>query len=197
MSFRLGLTGSIGMGKSTTAKLFAEAGCDVWDADAAVHRLYSKGGAAVGPMGAAFPEAIVNGEVSRAALKEIISRDENALRRIESIVHPLVGEDRAAFIARSGSDIVVLDIPLLFETGGNTRVDAVAVASIDAETQRARVLERGTMTEAQFEAILSKQVPDAEKRAKADYVIITDTVEHARAQVQNVIADIRKRLGDA
>lgn len=197
MSFRLGLTGSIGMGKSTTAKLFAEAGCDVWDADAAVHRLYSKGGAAVGPMGAAFPEAIVNGEVSRAALKEIISRDENALRRIESIVHPLVGEDRAAFIARSGSDIVILDIPLLFETGGNTRVDAVAVASIDAETQRARVLERGTMTEAQFEAILSKQVPDAEKRAKADYVIITDTVEHARAQVQNVIADIRKRLGDA
>lgn len=197
MSFRLGLTGSIGMGKSTTAKLFAEAGCDVWDADAAVHRLYSKGGAAVGPMGTAFPEAIVNGEVSRAALKEIISRDENALRRIESIVHPLVGEDRAAFIARSGSDIVVLDIPLLFETGGNTRVDAVAVASIDAETQRARVLERGTMTEAQFEAILSKQVPDAEKRAKADYVIITDTVEHARAQVQNVIADIRKRLGDA
>ncbi|KAA0913238.1 dephospho-CoA kinase [Aquicoccus porphyridii] len=197
MSFRLGLTGSIGMGKSTTAKLFAEAGCDVWDADAAVHRLYSKGGAAVGPMGAAFPEAIVNGEVSRAALKEIISRDENALRRIESIVHPLVGEDRAAFIARSGSDIVVLDIPLLFETGGNTRVDAVAVASIDAETQRARVLERGTMTEAQFEAILSKQVPDTEKRAKADYVIITDTVEHARAQVQNVIADIRKRLGDA
>lgn len=197
MSFRLGLTGSIGMGKSTTAKLFGEAGCDVWDADAAVHRLYSKGGAAVGPMGAAFPEAIVNGEVSRAALKEIISRDENALRRIESIVHPLVGEDRAAFIARSGSDIVVLDIPLLFETGGNARVDAVAVASIDAETQRARVLERGTMTEAQFEAILSKQVPDTEKRAKADYVIITDTVEHARAQVQNVIADIRKRLGDA
>lgn len=197
MSFRLGLTGSIGMGKSTTAKLFAEAGCDVWDADAAVHRLYSKGGAAVGPMGAAFPEAIVNGEVSRAALKEIISRDENALRRIESIVHPLVGEDRAAFIARSGSDIVVLDIPLLFETGGNARVDAVAVASIDAETQRARVLERGTMTEAQFEAILSKQVPDTEKRAKADYVIITDTVEHARVQVQNVIADIRKRLGDA
>ncbi len=197
MSFRLGLTGSIGMGKSTTARLFAEAGCAVWDADAAVHRLYGKDGAAVGPIGAAFPEAIVEGEVSRGVLREIIERDETALSRIEAIVHPLVAEDRAAFTARSKSDIVVLDIPLLFETGGNTRVDAVAVVSIDPETQRARVLERGTMTEAQFEAILSKQVPDAEKRTRADYVIITDTVEHARAQVQDVIADIRKRLDDA
>lgn len=197
MSFRLGLTGSIGMGKSTTARLFAEAGCDVWDADAAVHRLYSRGGAAVEPMGRAFPDAIVNGEVSRAALKEIIARDETALSVIESIVHPLVAEDRAAFVEKSKSDIVVLDIPLLFETGGNTRVDAVAVVSIGPVTQRARVLERGTMTEAQFETILSKQVPDAEKRAKADYVIITDTVEHARAQVQDVIADILRRLGDA
>lgn len=197
MSFRLGLTGSIGMGKSTTARLFAEAGCDVWDADAAVHRLYSRGGAAVEPMGGAFPDAIVNGEVSRAALKEIIARDETALSVIESIVHPLVAEDRAAFVEKSKSDIVVLDIPLLFETGGNTRVDAVAVVSIGPVTQRARVLERGTMTEAQFETILSKQVPDAEKRAKADYVIITDTVEHARAQVQDVIADILRRLGDA
>ncbi|KPP86532.1 MAG: dephospho-CoA kinase [Rhodobacteraceae bacterium HLUCCO07] len=148
-------------------------------------------------MRAAFPEAIIEGEVSRAALKEIIARDSSALSRIESIVHPLVAADRAAFIEQSRSDIVVLDIPLLFETGGNTRVDAVAVVTTDPETQRARVLERGTMTGEQFETILSKQVPDAEKRARADYVIVTDTVEHARAQVQDVIADIRKRLADA
>ncbi|WP_372674390.1 dephospho-CoA kinase [Aquicoccus sp.] len=197
MTFRLGLTGSIGMGKSTTARLFADAGCDVWDADAAVHRLYSQGGAAVEPMRAAFPEAIIKGEVSRAALKEIIARDSSALSRIESIVHPMVAADRAAFIEQSRSDIVVLDIPLLFETGGNTRVDAVAVVTTDPDTQRSRVLERGTMTDEQFETILSKQVPDAEKRARADYVIVTDTLEHARAQVQDVIADIRKRLADA
>ncbi|MDQ2094313.1 dephospho-CoA kinase [Rhodalgimonas zhirmunskyi] len=195
MTFRLGLTGSIGMGKSTTAKLFSEAGCDVWDADAAVHRLYAKGGAAVGPMGAAFPEAIEAGAVSRDALKRIIGADPQALKRIEQIVHPLVGLDRESFVKGATSDIIVFDIPLLFETGGEARVDAVAVVSIDAETQRARVLERGTMTEAQFEAIRAKQVPDAEKRARADYVILTDTVEHARAQVQDVVNDIRsKRL---
>ena len=193
MTFLLGLTGSIGMGKSTTAKLFAEAGCDVWDADAAVHRLYAPGGAAVAPMGEAFPQAIVDGAVSREVLKRIIGADPGALKRIEAIVHPLVGEDRAGFIAKAASDIIVLDIPLLFETGGNARMDAVAVVSTDAGTQRQRVLERGTMTEAQFEAILAKQVPDAEKRAQADYVIVTDTVEHARAQVQDVVRDIRER----
>ena len=193
MTFLLGLTGSIGMGKSTTAKLFAEAGCDVWDADAAVHRLYGPGGAAVAPMGEAFPQAIVDGAVSREVLKRIIGADPGALKRIEAIVHPLVGEDRAGFIAKAASDIIVLDIPLLFETGGNARMDAVAVVSTDAGTQRQRVLERGTMTEAQFEAILAKQVPDAEKRAQADYVIITDTVEHAREQVQDVVRDIRER----
>lgn len=192
MTFRLGLTGSIGMGKSTTAKLFAEAGCDVWDADAAVHRLYAKGGAAVEPMRAVFPDAIVDDTVSRDALKRIIGEDPGALKRIEQIVHPLVGIDRGEFVAKATSDILVFDIPLLFETGGNERVDAVAVVSIDADTQRERVLARGTMTEAQFEAIRAKQVPDEEKRARADYVIITDTVEHARAQVQDVVNDIRR-----
>lgn len=194
MTFRLGLTGSIGMGKSTTARLFAEQGCAVWDADAAVHRIYSSGGAAVAPMAAAFPDAIQDGAVSRDALKKIIAQDADALKRIEAIVHPLVAQDRADFTAQAQADILVFDIPLLFETGGEARVDAVAVVSTDADTQRARVLDRGTMTEDQFNAIRAKQTPDAEKRGRADYVILTDTIEHARAQVQDVIADIRKRM---
>ena len=195
--FLLGLTGSIGMGKSTTAKLFAEAGCDVWDADAAVHRLYGKGGLAVAPMGAAFPDAIVGGEVSRDMLKEIIGRDPAALKKIEAIVHPLVGQDRAAFLDQATSDIVVLDIPLLFETGGNKRMDAVACVDVDADTQKERVMARGTMTEEQFEAIRAKQMPNAEKCAQSDYVIVTDTIDHARQQVQAVLADIRGKLADA
>ena len=195
--FLLGLTGSIGMGKSTTAKLFAEEGCAVWDADAAVHRLYAEGGAAVAPMGAAFPDTILDGAVSREALKSIIGKDPAALGQIEKIVHPLVGQDRAAFIAAATSDIVVLDIPLLFETGGNDRVDAVVCVSIDADTQRQRVLDRGTMTPEQFEAIKAKQLPAEEKCARADYVVVTDTIEHARSQVQSVVADIRGKLANA
>lgn len=197
MSFLIGLTGSIGMGKSATARLFAEAGCDVWDADAAVHRLYAKGGAAVAPMGQAFPEAVIDGAVSRDVLKAIIARDATALRRIEQIVHPLVGQDRARFIAAAEADIIVLDIPLLFETGGDARVDATVCVTVDADTQRARVLARGTMSEAQFATILAKQMPDADKRARADYVIVTDTPEHAAAQVRDVLADIRKRMTHA
>ncbi|WP_111733064.1 dephospho-CoA kinase [Roseovarius amoyensis] len=197
MTFQLGLTGSIGMGKSTTARLFAEAGCAVWDADAAVHRLYAKGGAAVGPIGQAFPDAIEDGAVSRQRLKEIITRDPKALKQIEVIAHPLVAQDRAEFLRQTQADIAVLDIPLLFETGGEREMDAVACVSIDPETQRRRVLERGTMTEEQFETILAKQMPDAEKRARADFVIITDTAEHARAQVQDVIREIRERLRHA
>lgn len=197
MTFRLGLTGSIGMGKSTTSRIFSDLGCDVWDADAAVHRLYTEKGAAVAPMQAAFPDAIENGAVSRTALKRIIAEDPTALRRIEAIVHPLVAQDRAAFVASATSDILVFDIPLLFETGGDAAMDAVAVVTIDADTQRDRVLARGTMTEAQFEAIRAKQMPDAEKRARADFVIVTDTVEHARAQVQSVIRQIRERMADA
>lgn len=195
--FLLGLTGSIGMGKSTTAKLFAEAGCDVWDADAAVHRLYGKGGLGVAPMGAAFPDAIVDGEVSRDKLKEIIGREPAALKVIEGIVHPLVGQDRAAFLDQATSDIVVLDIPLLFETGSNKRMDAVVCVDVDAETQKERVMARGTMTEEQFEAIRAKQIPNAEKCAQSHYVITTDTIEHARQQVQAVLADIRGKLADA
>ena len=197
MSFVIGLTGSIGMGKSTTAKTFADEGCAVWDADAAVHRLYAKGGDAVVPISEVFPEAVIDGAVSRDALKTIISRDNQALRRIEQIVHPLVAQDRARFMVEADSDCIVLDIPLLFETGGEARVDATVCVSVDAETQRKRVMERGTMTADQFAAILAKQMPDADKRARADYVIITDTPEHAARQVRDVLADIRKRMSHA
>lgn len=197
MTFRLGLTGSIGMGKSTTARLFADQGCAVWDADAAVHRLYAPGGAAVEPMRAAFPEAIVDGGVSRDRLKQIIAEDPEALKRIEAIVHPLVARDRAAFADEAEADILVFDIPLLFETGGNATMDAVAVVTAPPEVQEARVMERGTMSREQFRQIRDKQMPDADKRARADFVIVTDTLEHASEQVQDVVARIRAGLKDA
>jgi dephospho-CoA kinase len=195
MTFRLGLTGSIGMGKSTTAQLFVEEGA-LWDADAAVHRLYSRGGAAVAPMARAFPDAVESGEVKRARLKEIIARDPAALGRIEAIVHPLVVEDRAAFLAAQTADVMVLDIPLLFETGA-TGFDAVVVVSAPPQTQRARVMARGTMSDAELDTILARQMPDSEKRARADYVIETDTLDHARSQVRAVLADIRRRMAHA
>lgn len=191
--FLLGLTGSIGMGKSTTAQMFVDEGCALWDADAAVHRLYGKGGAAVTPFAKAFPDAVIEGMVSRPALKEIIGRDPNALKQIETIVHPLVGQDRAEFLANADADIVVLDIPLLFETGGDARVDATACVYTDDATQEARVMERGTMTREQFLAINAKQLPAAEKCARATYVIETDTLEHARVQVQKIVSTIRSQ----
>jgi dephospho-CoA kinase len=197
MSFLLGLTGSIGMGKSTTAEMFADHGCAVWDADAAVHRLYAKDGAGVAPIATVFPDAIVDGAVSRMRLKEIIDGDPGALGIIESIVHPLVAQDRAAFIKASNTAIVVLDIPLLFENEFEESVDAVACVTVSAEMQKQRVLERGTMTEDQFEAILSRQMPNKDKVARADFVIETDTLEHARVQVHDVVEQIKSRLSDA
>ncbi|MGR3591232.1 MAG: dephospho-CoA kinase [Limimaricola soesokkakensis] len=197
MSFRLGLTGSIGMGKSTTAQMFADEGLPVWDADAAVHRLYGRGGAAVVPIEAAFPDAVIDGAVSRPALKQIIAADPEALPRIEAIVHPLVQADREAFVAAQSADIVVLDVPLLYETGGAAEMDAVVVVSAPAETQAARVLARPGMTRPQFEAILARQMPDVEKRAKADYLIETTSLEAARQGVREVIARIRRQMRDA
>lgn len=194
MTFKLGLTGSIGMGKSTTARMFKEQGCAVWDADAAVHRLYGKGGAAVAQIEKLFPNVVIKGAVSRDALRAVISQDTTALTSIEAIVHPLVAKDRAHFVATATTDIIVFDIPLLFETGGDTAMDAVAVVHVDAETQKARVLERGTMSDEQFQTILSKQMPSAEKCARADFVIETDTVEHARAQVHSVVQQIKSEL---
>lgn len=197
MTFRLGLTGSIGMGKSTTARLFADAGCAVWDADAAVHRLYAPGGAAVAAVAGAFPDAIEDGAVSRERLKVNLARDPGALRRLEAIVHPLVARDRADFLARTTADIAVFDIPLLFETGGGAEMDAVACVTVCADIQRQRVVDRASMTEAQLKAILARQMSDADKRARADFVIKADTLAHARAQVQDIVTDIRKKIRDA
>lgn len=193
MSLVLGLTGSIGMGKTTTAALFAARGIPVWDADAAVHRLYARGGAAVAPLAAAFPAAVSQGAVSRAALKAVIAADPAALARIEAIVHPLVAADRAAFLAGQSAPVVLLDMPLLFETGADTMVDATVVVSAPAEEQRARVLARPGMTDADFERILARQMPDAEKRARADYVIDTTTPQTAAAGVAATLADLGRR----
>lgn len=197
MTFVLGLTGSIGMGKSTTAQMFADAGCAVWDADAAVHRLYAVGGMAVPAIAMKFPHAVVDGAVSRDALKMIIADDPNALGQIEQIVHPLVALDRKAFLKDCTAEIAVLDIPLLFETGGEKAVDAVACVLVSDKVQHDRVMARATMSEDQFHAIRAKQMPAVEKAKRADYVIPTDTLEDARAQVHNVIEHIKKRVRDA
>ncbi len=192
--FRLGLTGSIGMGKSTTAAMFVEAGVPVWDADAAVHRLYAPGGAAVPAIAALHPSAVKDGAVDRAALKDWIAQDAGALSQIERVVHPLVAADREAFLAAAqDKPLVVLDIPLLFETGADAQMDATLAVSAPAEVQRARVLARPGMTEAQFDLILSRQMPDAEKRARATWVIETNGLDATHAAVQDLIKTIKAR----
>jgi len=191
----LGLTGSIGMGKSTTAQMFVAEGAPVYDADAAVHALYASGGAAVGPVEAAFPGVVVDGAIDRTRLSAAVVGNSEALAVLESIVHPLVGARRSGFFADAqakGADIVVLDIPLLFETGGDRKVDKVVVVSAPAELQRQRVLARPGMDAAKFEAILARQTPDAEKRARADFVIDTGQgLDHARQQVRDLLTRLR------
>jgi len=188
----LGLTGSIGMGKSTTAKMFAEAGVPVHDSDEAVHRLYS--GAAAPLVEAAFPGTTVGGVVDRAKLGARVLGDAAALKRLEAIIHPLVRADADAFLARhrnAGESIAVLDIPLLFETGGRGRVDKVVVVTAPAEVQRQRVLARPGMSEEKLAAILAKQVPDEEKRRLADFVVDTSQgMDAARAQVKAIVAEL-------
>ena len=188
----LGLTGSIGMGKSTTARMFAEAGVPVHDSDETVHRLYS--GAAAPLVEAAFPGTMKDGSVDRTELATRVLGKPEALARLESIVHPLVRADAGAFLARhrkAGVPLVVLDIPLLFETGGRGRVDKVVVVTADPNIQRQRVLARPGMTEEKFESLLAKQVPDAEKRRQADYVIDTGLgMESARLSVAAIIAEL-------
>ncbi len=187
---RLGLTGSIGMGKSTTATMFADAGIPVHDSDAAVHRLYS--GEAAPLIEAVFPGTTTDGVVDRKALGARVLGDPDALAQLESIVHPLVAKSEAAFIAKArddGARLVVLDIPLLFEIGAEHRTDAIVVVTAPADVQRERVLSRPGMTQAKFEAILARQVPDAHKRARADYIIDTSLgMDAARAKVANLIA---------
>lgn len=194
MTFRLGLTGSIGMGKSTTAQIFRDGGHPVWDADQAVHRLYAPGGGAVGPVAAAFPMALRDGGIDRAALKAAIADDPAAIDRLSAIVHPLVAADREAFVARhADAPLVVLDIPLLYENGYEDQMDGVAVVSTDADTQRQRVLARPGMTADLLALILSRQMPDAEKRARADWIIPTDTPGAARRAVETIVEEIAKR----
>ena len=192
--FILGLTGSIGMGKTTTAKLFAEEGVPVHDSDAAVHRLYE--GEAVAAIEAAFPGATANGKVDRQKLGAMVVNDAGALKRLEGIVHPLVRQSETRFLelARAaGEKIVVLDIPLLYETGAEKRVDAVVVVTAPPETQRQRVLERPGMTPDKLEALLAKQMPDSEKRARADFIVDSGGgLEVAREQVQDILQKIAR-----
>jgi dephospho-CoA kinase len=192
--FILGLTGSLGMGKSTTAKFFAEEGVPVHDADAAVHRLYE--GKAVPLIEAAFPGTTVAGKVDRDRLAQRVLGDAQAIKKLEHIVHPLVRAEEERFLAEvaaKGAKVAVLDIPLLFETGGEARCDAAVVVSAPAEMQRQRAFERPGMNEAKLQAILTKQMPDAEKRARADFIVDSGQgFEHARAQVRDILARVGK-----
>jgi dephospho-CoA kinase len=193
----LGLTGSIGMGKSTVATMFADDAVPVFDADATVHRLQGPGGRVVAAIEAAFPGTTSDMGVDRAKLSAAVLGDDDAMRRLEGIVHPAVAEERAAFLAANAdAPFVVFDIPLLFETGGDTHVDRIAVVSAAPEVQRARTLTRPGMTPAKFDAILARQMPDAEKRARADVIIATDVaIDQTREAVRRVIACMRAEAG--
>jgi dephospho-CoA kinase len=193
----LGLTGSIGMGKSTTARFFAEEGVPVLDADAVVHALYD--GEAVAAIEAAFPGTSKDGRIDREELSRRVVGDPAALKRLESIVHPLVRAAQARFLAdaeRSGAPVAVLDVPLLFETGGDQLVDAVVVVSAPADVQRARTLDRAGMTAEKFDTLMQKQMPDAEKRRRADFIVDTSqSLDSARAQVRAILAAVRAIRG--
>jgi dephospho-CoA kinase len=190
----LGLTGSIGMGKSTTAKLFAEAGVPVYDADATVHMLYQ--GEAASAIEAAFPGATVDGKVDRNRLSARVVHDPAAIKRLEAIVHPMLGASRQKFLhdaEQSGAPVAVVDVPLLFETGGENRVDAVVVVTTTPEIQRQRILERPNMTEEKLQAILARQMPDAEKRKRANFVVDTSHgLEPVRARIRDILDEAVK-----
>jgi len=195
----IGLTGSIGMGKSETAKMFRAEGVPVYDADAAVHKLYEKGGKAVEPIRAAFPSAIIDDAVDRKALSRCVIGLPDEMKKLEAIVHPLVGEAQIDFLRENmeaGHEMAVLDIPLLYETGGETRVDVVVVVSAPYDIQKTRVLARPDMDEAKFAAIHAKQVPDEEKRKRADSVVESDKgLDHARKQVARIVEALKPFRG--
>jgi len=190
----LGLTGSIGMGKSTTAKLFAEAGVPVYDADATVHKLYE--GEAVPFIEAAFPGTTVNGKVDRARLSAKVVHDPAAIKRLEAIVHPMLGASRRKFLddaVRSGAPVAVVDGPLLYETGGEKRVDAVVVVTTTPENQRQRILARDNMSEEKLDAILARQLPDAEKRKRADFLVDTSHgLDPVRVRIRDILVEAAK-----
>ena len=195
--YLVGLTGSIGMGKSETAKMLAKLGLPVYDADAAVHALYEPGGAAVAKIATAFPGAVRNGRVDRGELARQLSANTSAFARLEAIVHPLAADVQRVFIEEAkakGAELIVLDIPLLFETGGDARMDAVVVVSAPQDVQRARVLSREGMTRDRLNGILARQISDAEKRAKAHFVVETDKgLDHAFDQVKKIVAELGER----
>lgn len=192
----IGLTGSIGMGKTTTSTMFKEAGAAVFDADACVHDLYAKGGKAVPIIRSVFPDAVKDGAVDRARLSQHLQKDPLHIKVLESFIHPLVGKARAEAMQLAidrGQKIMVFDVPLLFETGGDKAVDKIVVVSAPPDVQRARVLARADMTEEKFAMILARQLPDAQKRARADYIIETDKgLDFARQQVQNIMDELGK-----
>lgn len=190
----IGLTGSIGMGKTTTAEMFKSAGAPVWDADSTVHRLYSEDPETIAAIAKICPKATQSGAVDREILKDWIKATPGGLTQLEQIVHPRVAQDRQAFLETNPAQIVVLDVPLLFETGLSNSVDVVCVVSVPADIQRQRVLARPNMTPAQFEAILAKQTPDADKRARADFIIDTSTLDAAKAAVEKILKTIRTDL---
>lgn len=192
----IGLTGSIGMGKSETSKMFQKLGIPVYDADAAVHRLYQRDGAAVEPLGAAFEGVVKDGAIDRAELSKHVTGNHEATQKLQSIVYPLMAKERARFLAETvGHDMIVFDIPLLFETRGEGNMDVVVVVSAPAHVQRERVLARPGMTAEKFEYLHSRQLPDEEKRAKAHFVVVTDMgLEHAFDQVKMIVANLRDRL---
>lgn len=197
----VGLTGSIGMGKSATAKMFEDAGIPVFDSDAAVHKLQVKNGAAIQPINEAFPGVVFDGELDRVKLGAIIFEDTDKKKQLEAIIHPMVSEERIKFFEKAeqeGAELVVLDVPLLFETSGDKACHKVVVVSAPAEVQRERVLARPNMTLEKFEHILQQQMPDAEKREGADYIVETDKgLEYAENQVAQIIRDIKKEVSNA
>jgi dephospho-CoA kinase len=197
----VGLTGSIGMGKTETARLFASLGIPVYDSDAVVHSLYAPCGAAVEPIGKAFPGVVKDGAVDRTALMAALQKDSEGFAKLEAIVHPLVAQSQRAFVGevmKSGAPIAVFDIPLLFETGGDTRMDVIVVVSAPPDIQRARALARPGMTVEKFEQILARQMPDAEKCLLADYVVDTSQgIDDARAQVLKIAEALQDRIQNA